>query len=51
VGYATATGTLDWPAFVLFLSCAAWTIGYDTIYAEQDVEDDALVAVYRAASD
>jgi 4-hydroxybenzoate polyprenyltransferase len=33
----------------VFLGCVAWVIGYDTIYALQDVEDDALVGVRSTA--
>jgi 4-hydroxybenzoate polyprenyltransferase len=33
----------------LFLGCVAWVIGYDTIYALQDIEDDAIVGVRSTA--
>ncbi|WP_421952568.1 4-hydroxybenzoate octaprenyltransferase [Pelagibacterium sp.] len=49
LGWATETGTLAWPAVVLYLGCISWTIGYDTIYALQDVEDDALIGVKSTA--
>jgi 4-hydroxybenzoate polyprenyltransferase len=49
VGYASVMGTLDWPALWLYLACVCWTIGYDTIYAQQDIEDDALVGVKSTA--
>ncbi len=49
LGWATETGALAWPALVLYLGCIAWTIGYDTIYALQDVEDDALIGVKSTA--
>ena len=49
MGWATETGTLAWPAVVLYLGCIAWTIGYDTIYALQDVEDDVLIGVKSTA--
>jgi 4-hydroxybenzoate polyprenyltransferase len=49
VGYASVTGRLDWPALWLYLACTLWTIGYDTIYAQQDIEDDALVGVKSTA--
>jgi 4-hydroxybenzoate polyprenyltransferase len=45
VGYAAVMGRLDWPALWLYLACVCWTVGYDTIYAQQDIEDDALVGV------
>ena len=37
------------PAVLLYLSGALWTLGYDTIYALQDMEDDALVGVKSSA--
>lgn len=49
VGYAAVMGSLDWPAIWLYLACVCWTIGYDTIYAQQDIEDDALVGVKSTA--
>jgi 4-hydroxybenzoate polyprenyltransferase len=49
VGYAAVMGALDWPAVWLYLACVCWTIGYDTIYAQQDIEDDALVGVKSTA--
>ena len=49
LGYAAATGTLGWPALLLYASGLCWTLGYDTIYAIQDMEDDALVGVKSSA--
>ena len=49
LGYAAATGTLGWPALLLYASGLFWTLGYDTIYAAQDMEDDALVGVRSSA--
>lgn len=49
VGYCAVMGRLDWSAIWLYLACVCWTIGYDTIYAQQDVEDDALVGVKSTA--
>ena len=49
VGYCAVMGRLDWPAVWLYLACVCWTIGYDTIYAQQDIEDDALVGVKSTA--
>jgi 4-hydroxybenzoate polyprenyltransferase len=49
LGYAAATGTLGWPALLLYASGLFWTLGYDTIYAIQDLEDDALVGVKSSA--
>jgi 4-hydroxybenzoate polyprenyltransferase len=49
VGWPAVTGTLAWPAFLLWVGSIAWVIGYDTLYAIQDVEDDALVGVKSSA--
>ena len=49
LGYAAATGTLSWPAGLLYASGFFWTLGYDTIYAVQDMEDDALAGVKSSA--
>ncbi|MDV3251747.1 4-hydroxybenzoate octaprenyltransferase [Devosia sp. BK] len=49
VGWSSQTGGLAWPAVLLYLGTILWVIGYDTIYALQDVEDDALVGVKSTA--
>jgi 4-hydroxybenzoate polyprenyltransferase len=49
VGYAAVQGQIDAPALLLYASAIAWTIGYDTIYALQDIEDDAMVGVRSTA--
>jgi 4-hydroxybenzoate polyprenyltransferase len=49
MGWAAALGRLDWPAIVLYAGSIAWVIGYDTIYAHQDREDDALVGLKSTA--
>ncbi len=49
LGYAAVRGQLDWPAGVLYASGIFWTLGYDTIYAVQDIEDDALAGVKSSA--
>ena len=49
VGWPAVTGSLDWPAILLWLGTVAWVVGYDTIYAIQDMEDDALVGVKSSA--
>ena len=49
VGWAAATGGLAWPPILLYLAGIAWTLGYDTIYAHQDKEDDALIGVKSTA--
>ncbi len=43
------TGSLGWPAVILYLAGIAWTLFYDTIYAHQDTEDDALIGVKSTA--
>ncbi|RED17903.1 4-hydroxybenzoate octaprenyltransferase [Pontivivens insulae] len=42
-------GTLEWPAIALYGAAIAWTLFYDTIYAHQDKEDDALIGVKSTA--
>lgn len=49
LGWAAETGSLSWPPVLLYLGCICWTIGYDTIYALQDIEDDALIGVKSTA--
>jgi 4-hydroxybenzoate polyprenyltransferase len=49
MGWAAATGSLGWPAVLLYIGGIAWTLGYDTIYAHQDREDDALIGVKSSA--
>ena len=43
------TGSLGWPALLLYVAGMAWTLFYDTIYAHQDKEDDALIGVKSTA--
>jgi 4-hydroxybenzoate polyprenyltransferase len=49
VGWAAVKGSLGLPALALFTGCVFWTIGYDTIYAHQDKEDDALLGLGSTA--
>ena len=49
VGHAAVTGTLGIEALVLYATGFFWTLGYDTIYAHQDKEDDALIGVKSTA--
>src|SRR5262245_55924352 len=49
MGWAAAFGRLDWPAPLLYAGSIAWVIGYDTIYAHQDREDDALIGIKSTA--
>jgi len=49
MGWAAARGRLELPAFLLYAGSIAWVIHYDTIYAHQDKEDDALVGLKSTA--
>jgi 4-hydroxybenzoate polyprenyltransferase len=49
MGWAAIFGSLSWAAIWLYLAAVVWTIGYDTIYAYQDIEDDELVGVRSTA--
>ncbi|MHA6298421.1 4-hydroxybenzoate octaprenyltransferase [Devosia sp. CAU 1758] len=49
VGWSSQTGGLGWAPLVLYAGTILWVIGYDTIYALQDIEDDALVGVKSTA--
>ena len=49
VGWPAVTASLSWTPFLLWFGSIAWVIGYDTLYAIQDIEDDALVGVKSSA--
>jgi 4-hydroxybenzoate polyprenyltransferase len=49
MGWAAVLGRLDAPALLLYVGAIAWTVGYDTIYAHQDREDDALIGMKSTA--
>jgi 4-hydroxybenzoate polyprenyltransferase len=49
LGWTAQTGSLGLPALLLYASCILWTIGFDTIYALQDVRDDAIAGVRSTA--
>lgn len=49
MGYAAAAGTVELPAILLYAGGFFWTLGYDTIYAHQDKDDDALIGVKSSA--
>jgi len=49
VGWATVTGDLAAPPILMYAAGFFWTLGYDTIYAHQDKEDDALIGVKSSA--
>ncbi len=49
MGFAAVQGTLPIAAFILYAACFFWTLVYDTIYAFQDVQDDALAGIKSTA--
>ena len=49
LAWSAVTGGLAWPAVALYGAGIAWTLFYDTIYAHQDKEDDALIGIKSAA--
>ena len=49
MGFAVTQGRIDATALLLYAGAIAWVIGYDTIYAHQDAEDDALIGVKSTA--
>ncbi len=49
LGYAAISGKLSLSAFLVYAGSILWTLGYDTIYACQDKEDDALIGVKSSA--
>src|SRR5581483_9602003 len=49
MGWPAQFGRLDWAPLVLYAGSIAWVIAYDTIYAHQDREDDALIGIKSTA--
>jgi 4-hydroxybenzoate polyprenyltransferase len=49
MGFAVLLGRVDLIALVLYAGSISWVIGYDTIYAHQDTEDDALIGIKSTA--
>jgi len=49
VGWPAVTGAFQLPALLLWIGSIFWVIGYDTLYAIQDIEDDELVGVKSSA--
>ncbi len=49
MGWAAAFGRLGVPAILLYAGSIAWVVGYDTIYAHQDRDDDALIGIKSTA--
>ncbi len=49
LGWAAVRGTVEWPAVLLYIGGLFWTLGYDTIYAHQDKDDDVQLGVKSSA--
>jgi 4-hydroxybenzoate polyprenyltransferase len=49
MGWAAARGSLTLAPMLLYLGAVAWVVGYDTIYAVQDLEDDAIAGIKSSA--
>jgi 4-hydroxybenzoate polyprenyltransferase len=49
MGWAAAFGSLSPAAILLYLASIAWVVGYDTIYALQDIEDDEIAGIKSSA--
>jgi 4-hydroxybenzoate polyprenyltransferase len=49
MGWVAVFGRLDPPALLLYAGAVAWVIGYDTIYAVQDIEDDEIAGIRSSA--
>jgi 4-hydroxybenzoate polyprenyltransferase len=49
MGFAVVLGRIDAAALALYAGTVAWVIGYDTIYAHQDADDDALIGIKSTA--
>lgn len=49
MGWAAVSGEIQYPAIILYSAGIFWTLGYDTIYAHQDKEDDVMIGVKSTA--
>lgn len=49
MGWAAVRGEMDWPAIALYAGGIFWTLGYDTIYAHQDKNDDQKIGIKSTA--
>lgn len=49
MGWTAVTGSLSWEVLLVYCGCICWTIGYDTVYAHQDMEDDARLGMKSTA--
>ena len=49
VAWSARHGTVETPAIILYIACVLWIVAYDTIYAHQDREDDAMIGLGSTA--
>lgn len=49
IGWAATGAALTLPAYLLYAACFFWTLGYDTLYAVQDMDDDKRVGIRSTA--
>ncbi len=49
LAWTAHSGSVGWPAVILYAAGISWTLFYDTIYAHQDTEDDALIGIKSTA--
>ncbi|MEL6872203.1 MAG: 4-hydroxybenzoate octaprenyltransferase [Pseudomonadota bacterium] len=49
VGWTAVTGSLSLTPLVFYIGCLMWTVAYDTIYAHQDADDDAMIGLKSTA--
>lgn len=49
MGWSSVTGSLGWEALLLYVGAFFWTLGYDTVYAHQDKEDDQMIGIKSTA--
>lgn len=49
MGFVAIEGEFSWAAWILYVGCVCWTLGYDTIYAHQDREDDSAIGIGSSA--
>ena len=49
IGWIAVHGDAGWPALVAYAAAICWTVAYDTLYAHQDKDDDALIGVRSTA--
>lgn len=49
MGWSAVAGIISVPTLLLYAGCFFWTLGYDTVYARQDIEDDMRVGIKSSA--